>query len=79
MNAMSGAESFQKDIPNFDPASDKTHSVAEVAKMLEKTPETVRDWIAAGRLKAFKVGGVGLWRIRHDELIKFANTQFGNH
>lgn len=42
---------------------------ADVAEMLQVTPETVWNWIRAGKLRAIKVGRG--WRIAEDDLKAF--------
>lgn len=51
-------------------------STNTVAEMFEVTNETVRNWIAAGKIKAFKVGPV--YRLRKKDVIDFANEHYGN-
>ena len=46
----------------------KTYSVAEVARILGAHPQSVRRWIAAGRLKAAKLKE---WRISALDLEEF--------
>ena len=42
------------------------YSIAEVAREFRVSEKTVRNWIAAGRVVAFRVGGT--WRIEADEV-----------
>lgn len=47
-------------------------TVRQVAKRLSVHEETVRRWIAAGRLRAIKLGSRAAgWRIRQGELDRF--------
>lgn len=50
-------------------------STNTVADMFEVTNETVRNWILAGRIKAFKVGQT--YRLRKKDVIDFANQHYG--
>lgn len=44
-------------------------SPTELATALKVRPVTVRQWIARGHLRAFKVGG--RWRVTHGEVERF--------
>ena len=50
---------------------DKFLSVYEICGILKVKRGTVIRWIRAGRLRAFKVGGGRLWRIRERDLKRF--------
>ena len=50
---------------------DKFLSVYEICGILKVKRGTVIRWIRAGRLRAFKVGGGRLWRIRERDLREF--------
>ena len=50
---------------------DKFLMVKEICGMLKVKRGTVIRWIQAGRLRAFKVGGGRLWRIRERDLRDF--------
>lgn len=63
---------------NPDSEDDKLYTTARVADLFGVTTETVRDWIARGTLKAVKPGGVGQYRIKRSELIRFANHKYGD-
>jgi len=53
-------------------------SVAEVARTLSVTPQTVRQWIEKGHLEGVKVGvGRGFWRIRSGALKEFLYKNYG--
>ncbi len=46
-------------------------TVQEVQDLLEVSRGTIISWIRSGRLRAFKVGGGRLWRIRELDLKRF--------
>jgi excisionase family DNA binding protein len=46
-------------------------TVQEVQDLLEVSRGTIIAWIRSGRLRAFKVGGGRLWRIREADLKRF--------
>ncbi len=46
-------------------------TVQEVQDLLEVSRGTIIAWIRTGRLRAFKVGGGRLWRIREADLKRF--------
>ena len=48
----------------------QSFSTSEVAKFCHVTPDTIRKWAEAGRIKVFKTPG-GHRRIRRDDLIRF--------
>ena len=50
---------------------DKFLSVYEICGILKVKRGTVIRWIRAGRLRAFKLGGGRLWRIRERDLREF--------
>ncbi len=50
-------------------------STNTIAEMFEVTNETIRNWIAEGKLKAFKLGPI--WRVPRSEVVRFANEHFG--
>lgn len=60
-------------IPSHD---DPLLSPTKVADIFDVKPYTVRKWIEEGRLNAVKVGT--RWRIQHSEMVRFANTQYGD-
>jgi len=39
------------------------YTVKEAARILDYTPDTIRDMIADGRIKAKRIGNNGRWRI----------------
>lgn len=61
------------DVPPEDPDF-KFYSTAEVAELFGVTPETVRDWVKAGKLKSHKIGQ--RVKIRRDDLIAFGNSKY---
>jgi len=46
-------------------------TIREAADFLKVSRKTVLRWIENGRLKAFKLGGGRLWRIRERDLKRF--------
>lgn len=54
---------------------EKFLSTNTIAEMFEVTNETVRNWILADKLKAFKLGPI--WRVPRSEVVRFANENFG--
>jgi excisionase family DNA binding protein len=50
---------------------DKFLMVKEICGMLKVKRGTVIRWIRAGRMRAFKLGGGRLWRIRERDLKRF--------
>jgi putative resolvase len=49
------------------------YRVSEVAKLLDVTPWTVRQWIEHGKVKAHKVGRE--WRVRYEEVARLLGRQ----
>lgn len=47
------------------------YTVEEVGKILKTSRRSVLSWIYAGRLKAIKLGGGRLWRVREKDLHRF--------
>ena len=41
----------------------RDHTVPEVAQVFQCSPATVTNWIKSGRLRAYRLGGTGHWRI----------------
>ena len=53
-------------------AQDELLTVAQVADRLHAHPETIRQWLKAGRLRGILPGGKRLgWRIRESDLEQF--------
>ena len=54
---------------------EKIYTVEEAARMLHFQPNTVRNWLVAGKLRGIKVGWQ--WRIRESDLHEFVkeNTE----
>lgn len=50
---------------------DKFLTVGDVCGLLKVTRGTAIRWIRGGELKAFKLGGGRLWRIRRTDLRQF--------
>ena len=49
------------------------YSVRQVATACSCIPETVQAWIATGRIKAYRLGGDGQYRIPWGELDRVRN------
>ena len=45
----------------------------EVAKMMRVTSRTVTEWCESGKLRAFRPGQRGRWKIRRADLEEFIN------
>ena len=43
----------------------------QIATMLGVAPATVTEWCATGKLRAFRAGPRGRWRIHREDLEKF--------
>ena len=59
----------------FDPETEKLYTTSEVATMFSVSSETVRDWIAQGKLPAIRLGSTHL-RVTRTNLMKFANHKY---
>lgn len=46
----------------------KDKSVSQVAKLFNTSGETVRRWIESGRLRAYRLGGDGAYRVLWSEV-----------
>ncbi len=57
-----------------DPKPQADLSTAEIASMYDKSPQTVRGWIARGLLDAYKFQGHE-WRVTPESLEKFKREQ----
>lgn len=51
-------------------------TLADAAKKLSMTYETLRRKASKGTIPAFKVGGVGQWRIFEDDLLRCVRGQY---
>lgn len=51
-------------------------TIGQVADLFAVKPATVRRWIKAGRLKAYKPGRD--WRIRRSDAATLAEKEYGN-
>lgn len=58
-----------------DVTMEKIYTVNEVAEVFSVAPDTIRDWIKAGKIQAFKVGQQ--WRVRHREVLALAEVNYG--
>lgn len=52
-------------------ANESFYTVEDVARMLSVHPETVRNWIKSGQLKAIRLGGAAGYRITQGALDQF--------
>jgi len=52
----------------------KLFSIKEICDLCGVKRSTVLQWIDSDRLRAFKLGGGRLWRIREHDLRKFIDT-----
>ncbi len=57
-----------------DPRPQADLSTAEIARMYNKSPQTVRRWIGKGLLEAYRFQGRE-WRVTPDGLRKFIDEQ----
>ncbi len=57
-----------------DPRPQADLSTAEIARMYDKSPQTVRGWIGKGLLEAYRFQGHE-WRVTPDSLQKFIREQ----
>jgi excisionase family DNA binding protein len=53
----------------------KLYTTGEVALLCSVTPETVRNWINSGDLKAIRINN--FWRVRHTDLKAFLDSKHG--
>jgi excisionase family DNA binding protein len=58
------------------PAPREAITLADAAKRLNLAYETIRRKANCGAIPAFKLGGVGQWRIFEDDLIDYARGQY---
>lgn len=56
-------------------AHETWYTVREVAALLKVHPETVRDWLRAGRLNGVGFGGRTGWRVAESELNDFLRRE----
>jgi excisionase family DNA binding protein len=52
-------------------ANEPLYTVDDIAKMLNVHPETVRNWIKTGQLRAIKLGGAAGYRISQSAYEQF--------
>ena len=50
-------------------------TIGDICDELRVSRKTVLSWISAGNLKAFKLGGGRLWRIRERDLKRFVKGE----
>ena len=56
---------------------ERLFNVKAVVEILGSPRPTVIGWIREGRLRAFKLPGGRLWRVRESELARFMNDSKG--
>lgn len=54
---------------------DPLYDTEAVAKIFSLSRQTIQDWINAGKIKAFKLGG--MWRIPKSEILRISNDRHG--
>ncbi len=54
----------------------KLYTPQQVAKILQISVPTVKRWLLSGELPGIKIGPGGYWRIRSDDLVKYANDRY---
>lgn len=59
-----------------NPDTDALYTTAKVAELFGVTTETVRDWLAKGKLRGIRLE-TGQYRVRRADLMAFANKTFG--
>lgn len=47
------------------------HTVEEAAELMKVSPDTVREWVRSGRLRASKLAGSKTLRISTDDIMAF--------
>jgi excisionase family DNA binding protein len=52
-------------------AEPRFYTVEDVARLLSVHPETVRNWIKSGQLKAIRLGGAAGYRITEEAFEQF--------
>lgn len=50
------------------------YTTADVAKLVQVSPETVRNWLNEGKLKGVRLESA--WRIRRSDLISFLEERY---
>lgn len=53
----------------------RLYTTNQVAELCAVTPETVRNWIERGEIKAIRLNNQ--WRIRRPDLLTFLNSKYG--
>ncbi len=48
-------------------------SVAEAARLVRVSPDSIRRWILTGKLRAFRLGEHGHWRVLARDLAAYVN------
>ncbi len=65
---------IQQATSGSDPKPRPDYTTAEIARMFDKSPQTVRDWIGKGLLEAYKLFDRE-WRVTPENLEKFKREQ----
>lgn len=68
----------QQSMPEAGEDLDRLYSTSYVADMFSVTTETVRNWIRTGKLKGVRLVVGGPWKVKHRDLVAFANSQYGD-
>ena len=68
------AREVQQAANGSDPKPQADLSTADIARMYDKSPQTVRGWIGRGLLDAYKFQGHE-WRVTPESLEKFKREQ----
>lgn len=58
-------------------AQERWLTVPEVADVLRVHPETVREWLRAGRMRGVRIGRRSGWRISESQLGEFLSVEEG--
>lgn len=63
--------------PSTDHTSDidPLLSTNKVAALFDVTSETVRDWIAQGKIEGVKINNI--WRVRKSEVLRYGQQRHG--
>ncbi|GAB3283349.1 hypothetical protein GCM10027449_26270 [Sinomonas notoginsengisoli] len=51
-------------------------TIAQVADTLAVKEPTIRSLVKSGELRAFQIGGQGIWRIGHDDLDGYIDASY---
>lgn len=56
----------------------KHFSVSEVAAICDMDPKTVRQWLCKGKIRGWRVGVQGQWRVNEDEVSRLTSGMTAN-